>query len=330
MHAIATIHAFINHQGLQQAKSTSRTDTKSSFDRELPDDVFKTHAPDEPATLDEEADEENLLELAKCREPEEGDQLSSVTDDCPAYGIGVDDLYPEAPFTSAVPLLELGQDHDLLEACFDGYRPDGELDVQTKLKNEEISNLFYNLYRQYQQSATPRSSLKPDGLIRHQADTISYQEDADDAIHESKIQYSMTLEEGKLWKTVASAASFPDDDAASKAISELADRSHVLAQSYERRSRPPTAETYKESRAMITAMGIPCVESTGPFEAEGLAASLVLHGRGDYVATEDTVSNNPPTSFCHLFRILKSVQRMSWYTARPWCATSPTRRSPCS
>ncbi|KLO14111.1 PIN domain-like protein [Schizopora paradoxa] len=290
MHASATIHALVNQQGLLQ--TTSRTDTKSLFDRESPrwlaEDVFKTHAPDESVTLDEEADEENPLELAKCREPEEGDQFSSVTDDFPAYGIGVDDLYPEAPLTTAVPLLELGQDHEFLETCFDGYRPDGELDVHPRTKSDDISVLFYNLYRQYQQSASPRSSLKPGGLIHHQTNTISYQEDADDAIHESKIQHSMTLEEGKLWRTVASAASFPDGDAASKAISELADRSHVLAQSYERRSRPPTTETYRESRAMITAMGIPCVESTGPFEAEGLAASLVLQGRGDYVATEDT------------------------------------------
>ena len=36
-------------------------------------------------------------------------------------------------------------------------------------------------------------------------------------------------------------------------------------------------------------MGVPCVEADGPFEAEALAASLVLRGQADYVASEDTV-----------------------------------------
>jgi len=33
---------------------------------------------------------------------------------------------------------------------------------------------------------------------------------------------------------------------------------------------------------------VPCIESTGPYEAEALASSLVLNGCADYVASEDT------------------------------------------
>lgn len=325
MQAIATIHALVNHQGL------SLSDKKSSFDPTwLADNVSKAHVPDDAVALDDYADPNTLVELEKGHEPDEHEQFSSVTDEHTAYGIGEEELYPGATVTTAVPLLAPGQDHDFLATRFDGYRPDGELDIHRYTKTNEISTLFYNLYHQYQLSAGPRSSLKSDGSLRHLKDTISYQEDAEDAIQESKMQHSMTLEEGKLWKAVASAAPLSDDDAASKAISDLADRSHLLAHSYERRSRPPTADTYKESRAMLSAMGIPCVESTGPFEAEGLAASLVLHGLGDYVATEDTVSRNHPICFPHLFRALKHIPRMSWYTAHPWCVTSPARRSPCS
>jgi len=46
--------------------------------------------------------------------------------------------------------------------------------------------------------------------------------------------------------------------------------------------------TYEESKDILRAMGVPCVESTGPYEAEALASSLVLNGCADYVASEDT------------------------------------------
>jgi flap endonuclease-1 len=62
-----------------------------------------------------------------------------------------------------------------------------------------------------------------------------------------------------------------------------------MVQSLLRRSNPPTEITYEESKSVLHAMGVPCIESTGPYEAEALASSLVLNGCADYVASEDTV-----------------------------------------
>ena len=40
---------------------------------------------------------------------------------------------------------------------------------------------------------------------------------------------------------------------------------------------------------IIAAMGIPVIESDGPYEAEGVAARLVTSGMANMVASEDTV-----------------------------------------
>lgn len=320
-HAIATVHALVNHQGLSLSGLQA-----DPLDREFPswpadDSASDKNAPDETATLDDYLDKSTLVELDKCPGPEEHEPFSPDVDAQPSYDIVVEELAPGAPITAAVPLLAPDQDLYFQESPFDLYCPEGKLDVyRHTTRSHDISILFHNLYRQYQQSTSLRPPLKPDRLLRLQTDSIPYSEDVDDAIQESKIQHSMTLEEGKLWQAVASAASFSDGDAASMAVSELADRSHTLAQSYERRTRPPTADTYRESQMMLSAMGIPYVQSSGSFEAEGLAASLVIHGFGDYVATEDTVSRNHHICPSPSVSGSQTYPRMSSCTERPWFA----------
>ena len=79
------------------------------------------------------------------------------------------------------------------------------------------------------------------------------------------------------------------EDTAQATLISLAKKSSVISESYGRRNNPPTAQTYEECKEIIRAMGVPCLDSAGPYEAEALAASLVINGHADYVASEDTV-----------------------------------------
>jgi flap endonuclease-1 len=112
----------------------------------------------------------------------------------------------------------------------------------------------------------------------------------------SKTQYQLTVEEGKLWEKLTDPNEAVDNDESPTAaiLKSLREKSSFMVQSYHRRNNPPTETTYKESKNILHAMGVPCIESTGPYEAEALASSLVLNGCADYVASEDTVRLSPP------------------------------------
>lgn len=107
----------------------------------------------------------------------------------------------------------------------------------------------------------------------------------------SKTQHQLTVEEGKLWEKLTDPEELLDDDASptETILASLREKSCFMFQSLVRRSNPPTSITYKESKSILHAMGVPCIESTGSYEAEALASSLVLNGCADYVASEDTV-----------------------------------------
>ena len=115
----------------------------------------------------------------------------------------------------------------------------------------------------------------------------------------SKTQYQLTVEEGKLWEKLTDPDEVVDYDESTVAaiLAFLREKSSFMVQSYLRRNNPPTEITYNESKNILHAMGVPCIESTGPYEAEALASSLVLNGCADYVASEDTVrAASPPLS----------------------------------
>ena len=104
----------------------------------------------------------------------------------------------------------------------------------------------------------------------------------------SKQQLQMTLDEGHIWNylSVHSPDVSPLDT--ESVLMRLAERSTVISQSYQRRTNSPTAQTYEECKELLRAMGVPCIESSGPFEAEALACALVTHGHADFVVSEDT------------------------------------------
>lgn len=161
----------------------------------------------------------------------------------------------------------------------------------------DISQLF----EEYKHSIPRIPSLAEPPTAEPPASTTSVlglsSEDVEEAHVEyalSKSQYSLMIEEGKLWHGLAHS----DDPEAVESIlrslaEELETKSSLLSESYDRRTHPPTSETYEQSKEILQAMGVPYITPSGPFEAEALAASLVIHGYADYVASEDTVQPTP-------------------------------------
>ncbi|KAH0826636.1 PIN domain-like protein [Lanmaoa asiatica] len=104
----------------------------------------------------------------------------------------------------------------------------------------------------------------------------------------SKHQLQMTFDEGHIWNFLLGPSSDVPPLETESALMTLAERSTVISQSYQRRNNSPTTQTYDECKELLRAMGVPCIESSGPFEAEALACALVIHGHADYVVSEDT------------------------------------------
>ena len=115
----------------------------------------------------------------------------------------------------------------------------------------------------------------------------------------SKSQYEITVKESKFWNDCITSLT---SDAPALLVEEngslrnlqgqldtLLDKSYMMASMYERRADIPTQETYREAKYILEAMGIPCIEVNGAYEAEALASSMVLAGLADYVVSEDTV-----------------------------------------
>ncbi|EJD03088.1 PIN domain-like protein [Fomitiporia mediterranea MF3/22] len=109
-----------------------------------------------------------------------------------------------------------------------------------------------------------------------------------DEASESKNQLVLTRDEGLLWSDIQSVVTNPRDLTTHVLLGDLLTRSKILSENYERRCKPPTQETYEESKMMLEALGVPTIECNGPYEAEGLASSLVRHGLAHFVASEDT------------------------------------------
>jgi len=143
---------------------------------------------------------------------------------------------------------------------------------------EDVLSALSSLYQEYRNCVAQVTSLPS---------TVEIPESPDETRVEyimSKSQLQMTIEEGQIWDTLL--------DTPVTAVAILAERSSTVSESYARRSNPPTSQTYEESKEILRAMGVPCIESEGPFEAEALASSLVIHGVADYVASEDTVRSH--------------------------------------
>jgi len=101
----------------------------------------------------------------------------------------------------------------------------------------------------------------------------------------SKSQLQMTMDEGRIWQSLTT---LPLPAETEEVLRSLANKSSAMSYSYHRRTNLPSPETYDECKEIIYSMGVPCIAATGPFEAEALASSLVIHGYADFVASEDT------------------------------------------
>ncbi|KDR80107.1 hypothetical protein GALMADRAFT_62412 [Galerina marginata CBS 339.88] len=107
----------------------------------------------------------------------------------------------------------------------------------------------------------------------------------------TKKQFNLTIQEGELWNALTQSSEYPTADLASamgEKINSLVEESYMLSMSFDRRSNRPTQTIYNQSKDVLRAMGIPCIDATGAVEAEALASAIVLNGHADFVASEDT------------------------------------------
>jgi flap endonuclease-1 len=163
---------------------------------------------------------------------------------------------------------------------------------------EDMNSAFTSLYFDFRQSISKLAFLAARETSALAPLVLSAPSDPDTQaeIVMTKAQYQLTLEERELWEQLVSSPSTIMDSTESEfssavetTLANLTRTSNVMFESYQRRSNPPTTQTYEESKRIIEAMGVPCIDSVGPFEAEALASSIVLNGLADYVASEDTV-----------------------------------------
>lgn len=143
----------------------------------------------------------------------------------------------------------------------------------------------------------------------------------------SKTQHRLTVEEGKLWESLTDPEELLDHDESptETLLASLREKSCFMVQSLLRRSNPPTEITYEESKSVLHAMGVPCIETSGPYEAEALASSLVLNGCADYVASEDTVCW--ALSLILFFAHRASLYRTFWSMEHLFFATLQAKKS---
>ena len=183
--------------------------------------------------------------------------------------------------------------------------------------SKALTHKILDLFNHYNRT----TASGPNGSIPALGLATSIQDDP--AIAISRVQLKYTQEEAELWKQLVTVSDsttvdmahavemveqftsvelpgdeIPTDEPAleeeleppiSERSAKLEERSGHMAASFERRANPPTTLTYAESRLILEAMGIPCIQSSLPYEAEALACSLVLNGLADVVGSEDTV-----------------------------------------
>ncbi|CAE6455125.1 hypothetical protein ACGC1H_004553 [Rhizoctonia solani] len=190
-------------------------------------------------------------------------------------------------------------------------RADSLQNEDTKALAHEILDLFDHYNR--------TTAMGPDGTIPASG-TLAGVQDAP-IIPISRVQLKYTQEEAKLWNQLVTPSDdsnvdlarvvevveqlatveLPQDEVPSDEVTpeemepsisersaKLEEQSGLMAASLARRANPPTALNYAESRLILEAMGIPCLQSYLPYEAEALACSLVLNGLADFVGSEDT------------------------------------------
>ena len=153
------------------------------------------------------------------------------------------------------------------------------------LHPEDIQFAFSALYSEFRKGLDQITSIPLPFDVPVTSDFVPDPTEAGIEYAMSKSQLQMTVDEGRIWQSL-STSSLPAE--AEESLRSLANKSSAVSYSYYRRTNLPSPETYDECKEIIHSMGVPCIAATGPFEAEALASSLVIHGHADFVASEDT------------------------------------------
>ncbi|KAJ3826506.1 PIN domain-like protein [Lentinula raphanica] len=165
---------------------------------------------------------------------------------------------------------------------------------------DKIMTTLTPLFLDYQNSISKVASTSMRVAQKQEHPDAGANQDGVQEVYEmSKRQCELTLQEGQFWDSLTStladlkdpsidSPSGIEDDGHHRILQELTSKSNIISESYRNSTNPPTSQTYMQSKEILQAMGVPCIDCDGPFEAEALASSLVLNGYADYVASEDT------------------------------------------
>ncbi|KAJ6473545.1 PIN domain-like protein [Mycena vitilis] len=148
----------------------------------------------------------------------------------------------------------------------------------------DVPSSIVSLYHDFRESLHKLASLTP-APPEAFTPTEDAEQDARVEYSMSKSQIRLTADEAKLWADLAVPKA---EQSHEETLMELSYRAHAMSESYQRRNNPPTTQTYDEAKELLRTMGVACVDTTGTFEAEALASSLVINGFADFVASEDT------------------------------------------
>ena len=168
----------------------------------------------------------------------------------------------------------------------------GQAEEPAVLSSTRVSYMLAALYAGFLASIRPMGALLSPRTVLPR---LEEQDDETEVTQElSQAQRRLVTEEEGIWKQLSEVTSKEGTEGDVSCLArELEDKSAKILTSYERRNNPPTNEVYHQSRSILEAMGVPCVNAKGGIEGEALAAAIVRDGLGDYVASEDTVSLFP-------------------------------------
>jgi hypothetical protein len=193
-----------------------------------------------------------------------------------------------------------------------------DVDEPPATLSENLSEDLDTLYEVYRRSVKAFTLVEPAGQS-HDVEGLENPEQTQLEMVMTKAQQDIIAREGQIWESLSPQSE--ELDTAMASISLLATRSAAISQSYLRRAEFPTEQTFLETKLMVEAMGVPWIESMAPYEAEGMAASLVRNGLADYVASEDTVSVavriiDSTLTHANLCRTFSSTKSLSYATLR--------------
>lgn len=240
---------------------------------------------------------------SKTRDAADAKHIPPPSGETPPSTQHPDASVPELPITElptdlqSTPLDDL--DDTILQTSNTTFETDNAFDVQhipasvispSESSKQDALSALASLYREYCDSIPKVTSLvSSDSKPDKQTTTLQDPSEPEAEYAMSRHQLQLTVEEGKIWDELVESKMAPFNETMDVSLASLEEKSHLMSQSYDKRTNPPTAQTYEESKEIIRALGIPCMEVAGAFEAEALAASLVLNGHADYVVSEDTV-----------------------------------------